>query len=796
MRGLALAGATGRVSSGLYAWVMAEEAPAPLRVALRRRYTIQRELGRGGTAFVFLAHDLKHDRAVALKILRPEIAVALGQERFLREIRVAARLQHPNILPLHDSGEAAGFLYYVMPWVEGQSLRQLLDREGPLPLDQVLRITGEVCDALDYAHRQNVVHRDIKPENILLAGGHALVADFGLARAISAAGDERLSDTGIAVGSPAYMSPEQAGAESRIDGRSDLYSLGCVLYEMLAGVPPFTGRGAQAVLSRHAVDPVPPLRTVRKTVPEQVERAVMKALEKTPADRFATAGEFAGALAQAVQPARPRRSGVITAVAIGALLVAGGWWGTHAVGARAAPIHRLAVLPLENLTGDTAQEYFVEGMHDALVTELAKIGALSVISRSSVQGYRHTTKTVPEIARELRVDAVVEGSVVLAGDSVRITAQLIAGPTDRHLWADTYVKNRRDVLALYSDVTQAIAREVRVALTPEERARLASVRPVDPEANDLYLKGHYFCDKWTEEAMKRGIAFYHRAIDQDPTYAPAYAGLAGCYSNFAFFAFGLPAEILPRAKAAAQRALDLDSTLGEAHAGLGWIRFVTDLDFEGPDNDYRRALELSPGSAGIRSDYADYLTLAGRFDDAITQKRRAIELDPLSVTTSLGLGWVFFKARRYEESIAQLQRTLELEPGYFYAHMELAWNYSEKGMHEAAAALCDSAVANAPQPEDLRADCGWVYGRAGREGQALEAARLLSAVSSRGGVNPYGVALVYVGLGNRDLALRWLRRAARERSQYLVFLKVEPMLDPVRADPRFQALLRELGIPS
>jgi len=777
---------------------MPEQVPAPLVAALRRRYTIQHELGRGGAAFVFLAHDLKHERPVAIKVLRPEIAVLLGGERFLREIRFAAQLQHPHIMPLFDSGDAGGSLYYVMPYVAGQSLRQRLAREGQLPLDEALRITRDVCDALSYAHGQDIVHRDIKPENILLDASHALVADFGLARAIAAAGGEKLSESGMTVGTPAYMSPEQAGADSRIDGRSDVYSLGCVLYEMLAGAPPFTGPSAQALLARHALDPVPPLRTVRRSLPEHVEQAVMKALEKVPADRFATAGQFAAALAREGKPSRPRRARVIAVAALSALLLVAGWWRIHVAGARAAPIHRLAVLPLENLTGDTAQEYVVEGMHDALVTELAKIGALNIISRTSVLGYRHTTKTVPEIARELHVDAVVEGSVVLAGDSVRVTAQLIAGPTDRHLWADTYVKSRRDVLALYADVTQAIAREVRVALTPAERARLASARPVDPEANDLLLKGRYYCEKWTREDFNRGIALYRRAIDRDPTFALAYAGLAVCYADQAFMGDAAPAEITPIAKAAATRALELDSTLGMAHATLGWLRFVTDLDFDGPDQDYRRALALSPGSAWIRSWYADYLTLAGRFDEAVNQKRQAIALDPLAVNTSLGLGWVYFQARRYDESIAQLNRTLQLEPGYFYAHMELGWDYLQSGKNETAVAHCDSAIARAPQADDqvVLGSCGWVYGRAGRNQKAEAILRRLTAMSDRRWVDPFNVSLVRVGLGDRDRALAWLRKCARERSPGLVFLKVEPMLDPVRSDPQFKALLRDLRIES
>jgi serine/threonine-protein kinase len=778
---------------------MAEQVLSALAAALRRRYTIQREVGRGGTAFVFLAHDLKHDRPVAIKVLRPEIAVALGVERFLREIRLAAQLQHPHIMPLYDSGEAGGWLYYVMPHVEGRSLRQRLDEHGPLPLEDALRITAEVCDALGYAHRQGIVHRDIKPENILFTGEHALVADFGLARAITAAGGEKLSETGITVGTPAYMSPEQAGAEDRIDGRSDLYSLGCVLYEMLAGGPPFTGPSAQAVLARQAVDPVPPLRTVRKAVPPHVERAVMRALEKVPADRFPSADQFAQAVSSpASVQRRPFRSARAVALLIGAaaLLVAAGWLALRAREASAPRIRRIAVLPLQNLTGDSTQGVFVDGMHEALLNQLARIRAVTVISRSSVLRYRGTERPpLPQISRALGVDGIIDGSVFRTGDSVRVSLELIEGRTDRHVWAATYARDLRDVLRLQGELATAIAAQIRVAVTPGERSRFAHARQVDPEVYTLALKGGYECGLWTERGLRLGIRFLRQAVDGDPDFAPAYARLAGCYSDLAFFGYASPTEVNPMAKAAAARAVELDSTLGEDHSILGWIRFVTDLDFDRPDRDFRRALELSPGSAVIRRYYADYLTLAGRWDEAISQGQRAIQLDPLSAPRSVGLGWTYFKARRYDESIAQLTRTLVLEPDYGYAHMELAWNYSEKEMPDAAVAHCDSAIAQIRDPVTAQT-CGWVYGRAGRRQQALAMLRQLTADSSRHWLDPMYSAMVYTGLGDRDRAIALLQQAAREHSQDLVFLKVDPLWDPLRSDPRFKALLRELGIAS
>jgi DNA-binding SARP family transcriptional activator/TolB-like protein len=497
------------------------------------------------------------------------------------------------------------------------------------------------------------------------------------------------------------------------------------------------------------------------------------------------------------EPSYPPRRHVIVPALGAAVLVAALVGGVVAYRrATATTFRRIAVLPLENLTGDTAQQYFVDGMHDALLTELAKIGALSVISRTSVLGFRHTTKTAPEIARELHVDGVVEGSVVLAGDSVRINARLIDGSTDKHLWADSFVRNRRHVLALYGDVAQAIAREVHAAVTPEERARLTNSRPVDPQANDLFFLGRAYCDKWTADDFSRSITFLRRAIDQDSTFALAWAWLSSCYAGEAMNSGDAePPVNIPLAKAAALRALELDSTLGLPHVTLGWIRFITDFDFDGPDRDFRQALELSPGSSEIHAWYADYLMWTGRFDEALRERRQAIDLNPLDRTEGMGLGWEYFLARRYDEAIAQLRRTLALEPGYWDARELLSLIYSQQGMHEAAVALCDSAMAEDPH-HDPQGDCGYVYGRAGRRQQALDMIRQLTVPSQSRGVDMLGASLAYVGLGDRDHAIEWLRRAAQKRSRYLVLLKLHPSFDPLRSDPRFQSLLRELGIGS
>lgn len=493
-----------------------------------------------------------------------------------------------------------------------------------------------------------------------------------------------------------------------------------------------------------------------------------------------------------------RRSGLIGMVIGAALLTILGLRVIvpHGGGGTPAPaIRRIAVLPLQNLMRDSTQDYFVDGMHEALIGELAKIEAVRVISRTSVLRFRGPGRpSLPHIARQLGVDAVVEGSVLRAGDSVRVAIQLIDGRTDQHLWSETYLRNLHDVLRLYGELASDVAGQIRVAVTSAERDRLVSARQVDPEVYGLALKGQYQCWLWTDAGFDQGIRWLRAAIDSDPTYAPAYARLAICYSDRTMFGFAPPAESNRLALVAARRALELDSTLGEAHATLGWMRFVADLDFEGPAGDFHRALDLAPGSALIKSYYADYLTASGRFDDAIHLRRQAIALDPLSAPISLGLGWDYLWARRYDEAIAQYRQTLNLDPGYSIAQRQLSMAYALQQREEVAVAQCDSLIANATLLESV--DCGWVYGRVGRRQQVLEIIRRLRTESSRRWVDPVEVATLYASLGDRDRAIVWLRKAARERSQSLVFLKTNPFLDSMRSDPRFQALLRELGITS
>jgi eukaryotic-like serine/threonine-protein kinase len=786
-----------------------------LQAALADRYVLQQELGRGGMATVYLATDLKHSRRLAVKVLHPELTASVGTQRFLREIQLAAQLNHPHILGLIASGsvpegDPAGRPYYVMPYVEGESLRDRIEREDQLPLGDSLQITREVADALAYAHARGVIHRDIKPENILLSGGHALVADFGIARALDVAGGDKLTETGLAIGTPAYMSPEQGAGGTKVDGRSDQYSLACVLYELLVGAPPFTGPTAQAVLSRHVVDPVPPLRTVRQTIPRGVERVVLRALCKVPADRYPTVAEFADALAAAAlepaaSPERPRRGIKITlsAAAIVSLLLAVllgfdvGNWRQRLLGGGAGRIRSLAVLPLENLSGDPQQEYFADGMTDQLITSLAEIGALRVISRLSVMRYKGSKQTTPEIARALRVDAVVAGTVQRVGDRVRIAAQLIPAGSDQAVWARSYDGDLRDILGLEGEVARSVADQIQIEMTPLEQTRLAVVRRVDPQAYDLYLKGRYYWYKRTRADIERSLDYFQRAIEKDSTYAQAYEGLADAYFLLGATAYNKlpPRDAMPKATAAAAKALELDSTLAEAHTLVGYIRFLYDRDRVHAEREMKRAIELNPNYAQSHQYYAFFLAAVGRFDEAVREAERGREVDPLSLVGNTNVGYVLHFARRYDEAIEQCRRALELDSMFLRARWTLGLAYEQKRMFDAAIGEFRRARTLSNDGPAQMAALGHAYAISGRRSEAEQVLEEMKALSTRRFVPADQVAIIYLGLGDKDRALELLNQADEERGNWVMNMWMDPRFDVLRSDPRYRDLLRRLGWP-
>ena len=623
------------------------------------RYAVIRELGSGGMATVFLATDTKHGRPVALKVLRPDVAAAIGAERFLREIETVARLTHPHILPLHDSGEASGVLYYVTPYIEGESLRDRLEREGALPVDDALSIARECADGLAYAHDQGVLHRDVKPGNVLLSGGHAVLADFGVARALEEAAEaESLTGSGVSLGTVGYMSPEQAAAEDKLNARSDIYALGCVLYEMLAGEPAFRGPTARAVMARQMEGP-PSVTTVRSTVPPSLETVIEKACRATPADRFASAAEMAAALddvrvqvatGSPSQPGRDRRVVAFGIVMAALVALAGVWWvaqsGASAGGGDGGTsLRSVAVLPFSNLSADPDNRYFSDGLAEEIRNVLANVDGLDVAARTSSVAYRDRDTDVREIGSELGVGAVLEGSVQRAGDRVRVTAQLIQTSDGFHLWSEAYDRELDDIFRIQEEVAQQIVRAMRVELdVPVERA-VARRRPTDDmEAYQLFLQARHLYHQRTGEALLRSVDLYRDAIERDSTFAEAYGGLAMAY--IALPTYGTPEleyDPVERARAMAERGLELDSTLAQGYAVRGHLLFLSrpSPDLPNARLAFDRARELDPDDATVALFTALTELTAGRLGAADTILQRALELDPaMAGIITFYMGWL------------------------------------------------------------------------------------------------------------------------------------------------------------
>jgi len=677
---------------------------APLQAGLAGQYTLERELGRGGMATVFLAQDLKHKRPVALKVLLPELAASLGAERFHREIEIAARLQHPHILTVLDSGEAAGQLWFTMPFVEGQSLRDRLHREHQLPVEDALRITREAASALDYAHRQGIVHRDIKPENILLTkDGDVLVADFGIARALGG-GDEQLTRTGMSVGTPAYMSPEQASG-GQVDARSDLYSLACVLYEMLAGEPPYTGPTAQTIVAKRFSDPVPSVRRVRPSVPEAADQAIQRALALVPADRFTTGFEFAHALqlilitptatptvvtppasipvppatpiaapAAPPPPARARRHIPIAAITLGLGFVIGlgvlfAWRRSHGGTEESAGPKRLAVLPFEN-QGDSADAYFADGVTDELRGKLATVPGLEVVASRSSNDYRRTTKSLPEIARDLGVDYLLIGKIRWqkgAGGAgrVRVSPELIkvtpgSAPTTK--WAQPFDAALTDVFQVQADIAGRVTQSLNLALGAGAAAAQSARPTTSTDAYDYYLRGNEYYERKSMSDVRLAIQLYQRALGLDSTFALAWARLARAEA-FVYWFFGdrSPAQVT-RIEQAARRALALAPDLSEAHIAMGYYHYWGHHDYAPALDEFATAAKREPNNAEVAFVVGLVLRRQAKWDQAVASFKHAAELDPRSVEYLTELANTYFIVRAYPEVERVLNRAAELAP--------------------------------------------------------------------------------------------------------------------------------------
>ncbi len=730
------------------------------RTALADRYTIEREIGSGGMATVYLAEDLKHHRQVAIKVLRPDLTATVGPKRFLHEIRIAAQLNHPHILGLHDSGEAEGFLYYVMPLVEGESLRAKITREKQLSIDEAVALIRQAASALDYAHEQGVIHRDIKPENILLHRGLAVVADFGIALAVTAAGGERLTDPGLSLGTPSYMSPEQVSGDREIDGRSDIYSLACVLYEMLAGDPPFVASTARAVLLKHVTDPVPPITTVRTSVPQPLAAALAKALGKNPEDRFDSANAFGEALsAEATEPEPDVRS--------------------------------IVVLPFENLSPDPENEYFADGLTEELIAELSQLRQLRVISRTSAMQFKDTRKGVPTIARELNVRYALEGSVRRAGESVKITAQLIDASTDSHLWADRYTGTLDDIFDLQERLSRRITDALRVALTPDEVRRIACCRFDDFHAYDALLRARQEMMKLSTKGIERAIHLVRRAQEIAGDNALVHATLARCYSLSYEFGISHDRETLQRADRHASRALELAPDLGLALFAKAHVCHK-EGDFQEVVRLLRRARATDRNTDALTF-LGMVLAEVGRLDEAREVAAEALLLDPLDVFTRAVRGLVDFLDGRFEAAASRFQELVD-DPTARSPHIEwiLAQALAHSGRRDEARAVFARVAATDASPVSDLSELFCLATDGDRDAVAahLSEKHVMVETAKTDESFPIFIANCLVMVGDENGALEWLGHAIDwgfcndgYLSEHNAFLK------PLHGNPRFQQLI-------
>jgi len=779
-------------------------------------YLIEQKLGEGGMGVVYRARDEKLQRDVALKFLEAlPTGSSASHERVLQEARAISALNHPNICTVYEVGEIDGKPYIAMEFVEGHPLSLEIPSNG-MPLEQVERYGMQLADALGHAHSRGIVHRDLKSANVMvMPQGRLKVLDFGISRRIEPGKggdgttrfDQSWESQHTFTGTLPYVAPEILKGEDG-DARSDIWSLGVLLYEMASGRRPFRGNTAfelsAAILRERTPLITPPLPPILQSV-------IDRCLEKDPGQRYQSAGEVRAALEAATTSSRSheyfsvlaaregqaQRAHLTRILALFALVVlaAGGlgYWYYGKARAKAkkvmvGAIQSIAVLPLENLSGDPSQDYFADGMTDALITELSQIKKLRVISRTSVMQFKHTQKSLQEIAQELNVDAVVEGTVVRSGDRVRISAKLFQANVEGALWADNFERKFTDVLALQSDVATAIARGIQVELSQPEASELARSRTVIPDAYEAYLKGRYESSKRTPNGFRAALSFFRTATEKDPTFAAAYAGLAVTYMNLSNYQLSPAAEVMPQALQEAEKSLQLDDRLAEAHAALAAIRFYG-LERTGIESEFLKAIALNPGYAQGLHWYALFLAAEGRREESITEIKLAREIDPRSLIINANVGWCYYLAGDYDKALEAEKETLKLDPSFGIAYGYLSQAYTEKGLYNEAIDAGRNFVSLAPGDASRRAELAAAYGRAGRKKEAEEILASFSAATNGPYISAYDWAMAYSGLGNKPATIGWLQKAYEERNGRLANLAAHPQFAFLRKEPAFQELI-------
>ena len=783
-------------------------------------YRILEQLGAGGMGIVYKAHDSRLDRAVALKFLPEDVAKEpQALERFRREARAASALNHPGICTIYDVGEQDGRAFIAMEFIDGETLRTHIHGKA-LPLEEILKLGIQIADALDAAHAQGIIHRDIKPANIFVSKrGHAKVLDFGLAKLVPkaiAAGEgdfggeasDSTSIVGIISGTPSYMSPEQIRGDN-LDPRTDIFSLGLVLYEMAAGRQAFGGGtgGAiiEAVLTRSPV----PARSLNPDIPPRLEEIINKALHKDRDQRYQHAAEIRADL-QRLERGADSSVSVVKQDTESMQIPTASYLGsreehtarnlTPQTGTLRSQrvskiIDSLAVLPFENSSQDPEYEYLSDGITGSLINTLATVPKLRVMAQSTVFRYKGRGIDPQAVGRELNVRAVLTGRMMQSGGSLRIGTELVDVATGSQLWGAQYDRKPGDIFAIQDDISSEISGNLRLKLTRSEKKRLTKRQTLDAEAYGLYLKGRHHWNRWTEDGFYKAIEYFQQAVEKDPSYALAYAGLADSYVLLGWNSYLPPKDAYPKGKMAAMAALRLDPDLGEAHTPLAAVLWLHDWAWQDAQAEFKRSLALSPTYPTANHWYAEYAMTMGRHEEAIARMRKSQELDPLSLIISDAIGWAFYMARQYDDAIEQLRRTVELDPNYPVTYWVLGLLLRKMGRYEPAIAEGEKAVNLSGGSPLMRAALAQTLGAAGMKNKAIEILGDLTTLAKQKYIAPYFLAGIHVGLGEDDRAIEYLEKSYEEHSHWLIYLHMDPGMDALRSSPRFQDLLRRVGLP-